>query len=247
MTTKKILNLLKDLMLTISVFIVFILLSPKIIPNKPPKLGQIIDQDMSAERFLFSLSITIIVIFIYKKMTKKGEVDKKDATEKEFQEEKKGKELRRLETQTEQELEENDKQKQYIKNYHLIEKNNGITPIKGNEIGEILIDRKNNIIKIQIKQITQPQIIDSFEGLIICKNSKYTIGETEINGGVFEIDKISPNNNYKIFINNNRQSIQIECSEADLQIYKNKQITAEEYKDLYTRSLYGGFFSIKED
>lgn len=247
MTSKKFLNLLKDLMLTISIFTVFILLSPKIIPNKPPKLGQIVDQDMSAERFLFSLSLTIIAIFIYKKMTKKGEVDKKDTTEEEFQEEKKEKELRRLERRTGRELEKNDKQKKYIKNYHLIEKSNGITPIKGNEIGEILIDRKNNIIKIQIKQITQPQIIDSFEGLIICKDSKYTIGETEINGGVFEIDKISPNNNYKIFINNNRQGIQIECSEVELQNYKNKHITVEEYKDLYAKSLYGGFFSIKEN
>jgi len=70
-TFKKGVNLLKDLILTISVFIVFILLSPKIIPNKPPKLGQIIDQDMSTERFFLSLSLTIIAIFIYKKMTRK--------------------------------------------------------------------------------------------------------------------------------------------------------------------------------
>ena len=239
-------KILFKILITYFLYSLFLIIKDKYSKNIANKPFYLTKKPLTTKTLLFAILYRPIEPIIHYTTTL-GEKGKRDRAEKEFQKEKKGKELERLNERTEKELEKTDKQKKYIKNYHLIEKSNGITPIKGNEIGEILIDRKNNIIKIQIKQITQPQIIDSFEGLIICKNSKYTIGETEINGGVFEIDKISPNNNYKIFINNNRQSIQIECSEADLQIYKNKQITTEEYKDLYTRSLYGGFFSIKEN
>lgn len=237
-------KILFKILIAYFLYSLFLIIKDKYSKNIADKPLYLIKKPLATKPFLLSIFYRPIEPIVHYVNTFKEEI-KRDKIEKELQE--KEEKLKKIGEQIDKELKKTEQQQKYIKNYHLIEENNGIMPIRGNEIGEISINKKTNTIKIQIKQITRPQIVDSFEGLIICKNSKYAIGETEINGGVFEIDKISPNNNYKIFINNNRQGIQIECSEIKLQSYKNKHITIEEYKNLYAKSLYGGFFSIKEN
>ena len=238
-------KILFKILIAYFLYSLFLIIKDKYSKNIADKPLYLIKTPLIAKPFLFAIFYRPIEPIIHYINTFKEEV-RKDKIEKELREKEKERELKKIGEQIDKELKKTEQQQKYIKNYHLIEENNGIMPIKGNEIGEISINKKTNTIKIQIKQITRPQIIDSFEGLIICKNSKYTIGETKINGGVFEIDQVSSDNNHKIFINNNRQGIKIECSEIELQNYKNKHITVEEYRNLYTRSLCGGFFLIKE-
>jgi hypothetical protein len=136
--------------------------------------------------------------------------------------------------------------KQNVKNANLIEKADGIMPISGNHIGEIIINKKNKTAMIEVKQCTEPQIIAYYEGHLLCKNAEYETGNTEINSGLFLLkkDETDPSK-YKIQLNNNRWSIIIKCSEIELVNYQEIKKPIEEYKNIYTGLLWGKFFSIK--
>jgi|GEM_PF-4618561 hypothetical protein len=135
-----------------------------------------------------------------------------------------------------------------VKNAHLIDDIEGILPIEGNHIGQILINETDRTVLIEIKQCTKPQIIEYFEGHILCRDAEFEVITTDINGGVFILNKGKDNpSRYELQLNNNRQGIIIKCSEIELIDYRNIHKPIEEYKDIFIGCQFGKFFSIKYD
>lgn len=131
-----------------------------------------------------------------------------------------------------------------VKNFQLIDKLDGILPIKGNHIGQILINKKEKTISIELKQCAESQIIDYFEGHLLCKNAEYKIINTNINGGVFILNNRNNSNKFELQINNNCRGIIINYSEIELIDYKEISKSIDEYRNIYISSLYGGYFEI---
>jgi hypothetical protein len=134
-----------------------------------------------------------------------------------------------------------------VKNSDLIDRADGM-PIRGNHVGQIIINKKDRTVLIEIKQCTEPQAIAYFEGHLLCKEAEYETTPTSINGAVFILDRNKTNpDKYELQLNNNRQGIIIKCSEIELLDYRHINKPIKEYKDILVGLQYGKFFSIIEN
>lgn len=135
-----------------------------------------------------------------------------------------------------------------VLNSNLIDRAGGVLPILGNQIGEIAINSNNKTALVEIKQCAEPQIIAYYEGHLLCKDIKYEILTTEINGAVFILKgKNNKQDGYELQFNNNRSGIIINCSQIELIDFKKVNLSMSDYKDIYTGLLWGKYFSISKD
>lgn len=135
-----------------------------------------------------------------------------------------------------------------IKNINLINKAGGCKLIEGNNIGQVIINKNEKTVLIEIKQCPTLQPINYFEGHLLCKNADYEILETNINGAVFVFhENEDATRKYELQANHNRQGVIIKCSEVELIDYKRINVAIEEFKDLYIGCLWGKYFKILED
>ncbi|MGI6378932.1 MAG: hypothetical protein ACOX0H_02940 [Patescibacteria group bacterium] len=140
-----------------------------------------------------------------------------------------------------------------VLNSEIITKNKGSLPIKSYQVGNIIIDKEKKTAQIEIRQA---ETIGKQEqgawyhvpfyavGHFICKNIEYKIGETNINGGVFSISR--QENKLKLFLNHNRQGVEIICEEIEALDFKEQKMNIKDFQDIEMGMKWGKYFSIKE-